>query len=510
MLRDIVKHKTGCALVLKNREEISYEKLEILSSAMADRLLQMGANKNAVMPVFVDNSLETIVFAIACWKVGAIYTPLNKDLPGEIIESMLKNLKCDYIFYTNKAPAAIEYLGLNHSEKLLSDIEVGFSFSENHTLRRLGGIKQIAVIIHTSGSTGTPKASCWSEASVVSFFDSYNDTMGYDEDSIGINNGPFYFDIVFQDTFIVLFYGGRVVLHDRRFIPSRFVALLNDARVTHMAIMSSTLQAISKQEGGVELHSMKKIMAGGEVGSIAVFEMYDRAGVTIYNGYGPTENNSLSGRYKFDSERIDSLIPIGLGFKNVDMVLLGDDGAIAESNTTGQILLGGNQLMEGYVDSLEIDQSVFLDIDGKRYYPTGDFGFYDDHNNMVFEGRRDQRVKLNGNRFSLTTIYSALSNIDGVSYAFVNTARKGEELFIIAAVTLTEQAEQGSKSAFDVIRAALKGKLANFMLPRHIFLFKELPYKHSQKADEKTITLRIAKLIEEKDVLPTTTFVNVY
>jgi len=510
MLRDIVKNKLGNALILKNHEQASYQTLDLLSSQLAEQLLQEGVTKNTVLPVFVDNSLNTIVFAIACWKVGAIYTPLNPDLPINVLQSMLARLECDYVYTTNEMIKTPTALGFKDKGEVVNGLGINMARSGQGLFSRIKSHKQIAVIIHTSGSTGTPKAACWSEGSVISFFDSYNDTMQYNVNSIGINNGPFYFDIVFQDTFLALFYGAQVVLHDRRFIPSRFVALLNDKQVTHMAIMSSTLKTMTNPDGDVDLKHMRQIMAGGEVGNLQMFEQYERAGITIYNGYGPTENNSLSSRYQFDSSLTKDLIPIGVGFKNVSMVLLGDDGIIKDSQTSGQILLGGNQLMEGYIENLEINRDLFIYLDGKCFYPTGDFGYIDERGQMVFEGRRDRRVKVNGNRFSLTTVYKALIGIDNISYAYVNTAGESENPFIVAAITVSDAfAEEDEKSVFSAIRAELRTKLANFMLPKYLFLIESLPYKPSQKVDEKAIETNIGVAMNDGRLLTATSFIKI-
>lgn len=506
MLRNIVKNKPGTALVLKDGTEISYSELDDKSSLVASELLKLGANKNTVLPVFVDNNMDTIVFAIACWKVGSIFTPINSTLQVDVLKSIFNNLDCDYVFCVGDTFEVAESLGFTATSRI-QDAGISLALRQQFVPKNIDCIKQLAVIIHTSGSTGIPKAACWSEASVVSFFDSYNDTMKYGRDSVGINNGPFYFDIVFQDTFVVLNYGGKVVLHDRRFIPSRFIKLLNENAVTHMAIMSSTLQTISSHGDDTRLTSMQKIMAGGEVGSKAVFEHYEQQGIAIYNGYGPTENNSLSGRYLFESSYVKTLIPIGVGFKNVEMIIVDDGRVVSESQRSGQILLGGNQLMEGYVCGLKIDREVFVEVAGKHYYPTGDFGYYDDGKNLVYEGRRDRRVKVNGNRFSLTTVYEALTSIDGVSYGYVGTATKDEVTFVVAALTM--DTIESSEASFKRIRDILKSKLANYMLPRYLFLFESLPYKPSQKVDEKAIAEIIDTRVAKGAAVSTTSFVRI-
>ena len=203
----------------------------------------------------------------------------------------------------------------------------------------------------------------------------------------------------------------------------------------------------------------------------------------------------------------NSLIPIGVGFKNVDMILFGDEGIIEERHVSGQIILGGNQLMEGYVNNLEIDQSIFVKINGKSFYQTGDFGYYDGKGDMVFEGRRDRRVKVNGNRFSLTTIHKALSSIGNISYAYVSAVTLNNSTFVVAAMTLFDQSNP--EDDYKKIRSEIKSVLPNFMLPKYMFLFDRLPYKSSQKVDEKAVQSTIENAISGVLAISATSFVKI-
>ena len=163
--------------------------------------------------------------------------------------------------------------------------------------------------------------------------------------------------------------------------------------------------------------------------------------------------------------------------------------------------------MEGYVENLDIDKGILIEIKNKVFYPTGDFGFYDNNKNLIYEGRRDQRIKINGNRFSLTTVYKAISEINCVSYSFVDTVEKNDNTIIIAAITL-EKYEKIDES-YKFIFRELKYKLSNFMLPKHIFLFKNLPYKPSQKIDEKSILDIIKKKLSLESKNHSTSFILV-
>lgn len=84
-------------------------------------------------------------------------------------------------------------------------------------------------------------------------------------------------------------------------------------------------------------------------------------------------------------------------------------------NVVGSIYSGGVGLAEEYVGLPELTAERFVEIGGKRYFNTGDQGYYRDDYEMMIKGRNDHQVKINGKRIELEEIESCMNLIDGIS-----------------------------------------------------------------------------------------------
>ncbi|PIY31297.1 MAG: hypothetical protein COZ08_09140 [Bacteroidetes bacterium CG_4_10_14_3_um_filter_42_6] len=103
-------------------------------------------------------------------------------------------------------------------------------------------------------------------------------------------------------------------------------------------------------------------------------------------------------------------MPLGSPLKHVRIVLVSGEGQeIVEPFVEGEITILGDQLMDGYVD-LELDEHANFTVhdDGEKVYSTGDYGFVDELGLLWFRGRKDDLVKIRGNRISLQEIEANL------------------------------------------------------------------------------------------------------
>jgi acyl-CoA synthetase (AMP-forming)/AMP-acid ligase II len=168
--------------------------------------------------------------------------------------------------------------------------------------------------------------------------------------------------------------------------------------------------------------------------------------------YGPTENTNNTTWFKF-SEPWDTptgFMPLGHSLKHVDIVLLDDKGhKLTEPGREGEISLRGKQLMDGYLGVAAGDNpSVYVDSSGVRVYKTGDYGYFDAEGLLWFKGRKDDLVKIRGNRVSLQEIESKLLTCIGHS---------GHALATVAELNGFKQLVAGVSTATRVdIKALLK------------------------------------------------------
>src|SRR6202020_2148006 len=118
--------------------------------------------------------------------------------------------------------------------------------------------------------------------------------------------------------------------------------------------------------------------------------------------------------------------------------IVADGAEVSERGRAGELWIGGEQVMRGYFDQPEETARRVVEVDGVRYYRTGDMCSYDEDGNLVFRGRNDDEVKLVGRRIHLGEIRQIALGCPGVERAAVAVIpRRGRD--VIALVVMARE-----------------------------------------------------------------------
>lgn len=185
-------------------------------------------------------------------------------------------------------------------------------------------------------------------------------------------------------------------------------------------------------------------------------------------------------------------VPIGVPISNCDVAL------ICETDTPnqGEIYVGGLCVSNGYFsesmamsfDYVKVHKSFICncsvdDCGSQIYYKTGDFARRLQCGDLVFLGRIDRTIKLNGQRMALEEIENTLrGHPDVVDAAVISREGPGELLHLEAFLLLKEKDKSGDfvKSS---IRSWMVGKVPLIMIPSRFVFTKSLPTSSSGKVD---------------------------
>lgn len=191
------------------------------------------------------------------------------------------------------------------------------------------------------------------------------------------------------------------------------------------------------------------------------------------------------------TEEIGS-VPIGKPISNCKVLLFGDEDKPYE----GEICVGGLCISQGYMhSSIESQGYVKLhnnkslcnhltnDCGSELYYRTGDYGRQLSSGDLIFIGRRDRTVKLNGKRMALEEIETTLELNPDVAEAVVLLSRDEKELASLKAfLVLNKESNSGDGIIFS-IRNWMSEKLPTVMIPNHFLLVESLPLTASGKVN---------------------------
>jgi amino acid adenylation domain-containing protein len=355
-----------------------------------------------------------------------------------------------------------------------------------------------AYIIFTSGSTGEPKGVEISVASLIAYFGNHNEVLRFTPESRVFSLSPFHFDVSIEDTLLPLSLGAHV--HQFRGLHAGAVmrAVISRERITHLIAVSTLLTMIT--EGGSNVTRerfpcLEMVMTGAELCDPGVINTWKTRlpEVRVINVYGPTEATIVCVAHEIerpDPERT-SPYPIGRPLRGVAARLVADGAEVRAPGEVGELWIGGEQVMRGYFGQPEETARRVVEVDGVRYYRTGDLCSYDSNGDLVFNGRDDDEVKLAGRRIHLGEIRQLALGCPGVERAAVALVpRRGRD--VIALVVMAPD-----RAVLADVERRLADLLPEYMRPGLLAWSPELTVSSTGKTDENRLVRRLAEAAGE-------------
>ena len=242
---------------------------------------------------------------------------------------------------------------------------------------------------------------------------------------------------------------------------------------------------IEDQESQLFLKSLKHVIVGGERISSELLERLSlRTDATVYNMYGPTETTVWSTSKVLER---GAEITIGQPIQNTRIYILDEQKKLCPVGIKGDLFIGGDGLARGYFNEPELTrerfvQDPFSDDPTDRIYMTGDVAKWLPSGELLFVGRKDDQVKVNGHRIELGEIESVLLKNTLVKQAVVIVSEnKSGDKNLIAYIV-------GESGLFiSDIKEYLGTKLPHFMLPNHFVELDSLPLTSNGKINRKSL-----------------------
>jgi acyl-CoA synthetase (AMP-forming)/AMP-acid ligase II len=135
-------------------------------------------------------------------------------------------------------------------------------------------------------------------------------------------------------------------------------------------------------------------------------------------------------------------------------------------------VISGNNVTPGYENNVEANEKSFFEVNGERWFRTGDQGTFDDDGFLFLTGRLKEIINRGGEKISPLEVDSILLDhpeINQVVTFALPHSKLGEE--VAAAVVLSS----GSKSDEKDIKVFAKERMVDFKVPRHIIILDEIP-----------------------------------
>jgi D-alanine--poly(phosphoribitol) ligase subunit 1 len=444
--------------------------------------------------IYAQRSLPAYTGVLAATLCNVPFVPLNPRFPNERLGSIA--CMSDLAFIIADDPNSARTLEL---KKLIPSrsrfLSPGGDFDQNSLEKSIPRFEErtdekFAYIMFTSGSTGAPKGVGVSQQNVCKYVSSMIDLLKLTPADRFTQLFDFSFDLSVHDLFVTWASGGclYVLPQSRALNPISFV---KEHELTHWFSVPATAAFAMRlrQLTPNAMPSLRVSLFCGEALSRTIADAWLEAAPQslLYNLYGPTEATIAITAYEYRDGRqqVDgSLVPIGWPLPDQEAIVVRANGSIADAMEDGELYLGGSQLSSGYLNNEQETRERFTNRSfagnlSQRWYKTGDIAANTASAGLVFKGRVDDQVKINGYRVELLEIESALRREGGTALVAaipwpLNQSGMAEGIvaFMCGA----------AKNPADIIKSCAR-VLPFYMVPRKIISIDEMPRTVSGKID---------------------------
>lgn len=492
-LKETVNTHPNKIAIDDNVAVVSFLELDKISDRIASEISFKNNTLRAPVAVFMPKNSWAVISFVGVFKSGNFYVPLDTKSPKERLSKILDTLNPAVIITDTEHKVKLTELGYKREIIVLEDVIT--NVLDENDINKLKTIASQVIdldpiyAIFTSGSTGNPKGVLISHKGVFDFIEWAIETYSITEKDIIGNQVPFYFDVSTLDIYLMLVTGATLhIIPENRFsFPIKLIEYINENKINFVIWVPSVLNNVSNFDAfaTIKPRFLNKILFAGEVMPNKHLNYWRKnyPSALYSNLYGPTEVTVIATFYIVDRFfKDDESLPIGKPCKNIQTLILTDDGKLVNKGELGELCVRGSSLAFGYYNDTEKTNLAFVQNPLHNLYPdiiykTGDLVFENDFEEIIFVGRKDSQIKHLGYRIELGEIETAILGIEGVrnTFVFYDEINKKIVSFFI------------SKKSNNEIRKELTCVLPKYMIPTKWINLEEFPLNANGKIDRKEL-----------------------
>jgi len=470
---------------------ITYADISRRSGGVAQALREAGVGRGDPVVVMLPRIAEWQIAMIACLRIGALPIPSITMLTPKDLEYRCSNSGAVGVITSAAETHKFRDIGTLRARIVVGAPVPGWVAFEEAQQRNLDegsatvAADDPAILYYTSGSTGLPKGVVhaaralylWRRSAHQWLTLGTNDVIwctadtGWSKAGTSILFGPWSM-------------GSAAVMYDGPFDVEQRFEILRQAGVTVFCAAATELRRLIQSPNCRGFERLRLTVSAGEsVNPDVVLRWRELTGSDLLDGYGQTETLMTI------TNRVDRPVKpgsMGKPLVGVDAGVLTLDGDVRSTSATGQLVIRGDssQLMLGYHGEPDRTSSCFVDVEGERWFQTGDNVTVDDEGYYFYVGRVDDVINSSGYRIGPQEVENALvSHPAVVESAVVGAPDEARGEVVVAFVVLAPPFE-ASDELIARLQDHVKAVTAPYKYPRRVLFVGDLP---------KTITGKIRR-----------------
>jgi amino acid adenylation domain-containing protein len=476
--------------------QLTYGELNQRANQLARHLRSLGVRAESRVGICLPRSIEMVVAMLGVLKAGGAYVPLDPQYPLERLAVMLEDAQAVVVVTSEEEadslPSQWAQMVMMDTDREEIGKKSGADLSAEESESREVGGDGLAYIIYTSGSTGVPKGVAVTHRGITRLVSNTNYIeLGADCKMAHVSNISF--DASTFEIWGSLLNGGQLfnLSRDTALSPQELAAQIKQHNLSTIFLTTALFNQVVREVPDA-FNTMREVLFGGEAVDVRSVRTILAAGgpQRLLHVYGPTESTTFTTWHAIgEVSESATTITIGQPVSNTQVYVLDAEMEMVAVGVTGELYIGGDGLARGYWHRPEQTAERFVPHPfstepGARLYRTGDLVRHLPDGNIEFIGRRDAQVKLRGFRIELGEIESVLGTHTAVSECVVAVLGQADEKRLVAYVVSVEGLEAVDGS---VLRAYLKERLPEYMVPSTVVFLTELPLTPNGKVDRKAL-----------------------
>jgi len=486
--------------------ELSFRRLRDQAEALAGDLIAAGVKPGDRVVLFLQNSPQFVLGYYAVLRADAVVVPANpmskteelrhyaedsgarhviasqdllpqlQPLLGECLDHCLLATYSDYVDpATNLAmPDIVRAPRLAPEDARIVPWHAALAAGRKPPAPRAKP-DDLAVLPYTSGTTGKPKGCMLSHRNLMANCAGGIAWSGTPQPGVVLSSLPMFHLTGMQAGMNSPILRGSTVVLMARWDRDTAAKIIAKRRVTSWtAITTMMVDFLANPElGRYDLSSIERVGGGGA----AMPEAVARQVETMFRqpfveGYGLTETAAPSHSNPVHRPKRQCG---GIPFINTDARVIDPETRQERGpGETGEIIVHGPQVFSGYWRRPEATAEAFIEHDGKRFFRTGDLGYYDDEGYFFITDRLKRMINASGFKVWPAEVEAMLYDHPAIREACVIAARDPRRGETVKAVVVLKPEAQGKTAAEDIVAWA-RTRMAEYKYPRLVEFVDALP-----------------------------------